>query len=133
MTESLLPLDVDDADELYATELLNAALRVLNAGLESHQESLRGALLSSGLEHLSGLEIGIMVYKDEPNFPHDYFTLHILEGRVCLAQRGRNDPGVELRVPRSLLQEMVAEPEPYINNPVKVHLDWLRHRFHDVA
>jgi hypothetical protein len=127
MTASIEPSP--EPTSTYSTELVDGTLRVVNAALSKIQRgAVSGRLLSGGLERFDGLEIGLMLYKDEPDFPHDYFTLCLQEGWLCLAQRGRNEPDVSLRVPRSLLQQIIAEPSRYIGQPRRLPLDWLRHR-----
>jgi len=115
------------SDDTYT--LFMGALDVVNEALEQNRDSkVFGFAIKTAEKNLSGQRLGVAIYADEPSSPFDYFTLRFTEGRFELYSRGKDEPDIAWKVSQDYLKDLVEHPQKYIDNPVKLDLDWLKDR-----
>jgi hypothetical protein len=116
-----------DSGDTYG--LFMGALDVINASLEHNREGkiFRG-LMSLAERSMVGRQIGVAVYRDDPDTPHDYFTVRFHKGRIELLARGKESPDIAWKVSQDYLQDVVENEQDYVENPAKLDLDWLKDR-----
>ncbi len=110
--------------------LLTRYLDIANASLRANEDKAPWKqLFALGDRALGERRIGIAVYGEDPDRPHHYATLRFSDGRLHLLGEGGEAAGVNYwRVPKAHLEHVVSDPEPYIDNPLRMDLDWLRSR-----
>ncbi len=110
-------------------DLFMGYLDVVNEALEEHSDT---PILGDVAEMLTKLgesrKLGAAIYDSDPQSPFDYFTVRIANGQVQLDARGKNEPDIDWRVSRDFLVEVNEDPQKYIDNPLKLDLDWLKTR-----
>ena len=105
------------------------ALNVMNASLEANRESLVFKPLLKACEtNLRDTNLGIAVYKDDPDTPHDYFTIRMKSGTFVLVSRGKQEPNVAWKVSESYLTDVAHNPRKYVDSPTMLSFDWLKDR-----
>ena len=117
-------------DENTSTyDLFMGYLDVVNEALGKHEDTPVIGDLANWITDLSeSKKIGAAIYDSDPDSPFDYFTVRIANGKVQLDSRGKNEPDVDWRVSQDFLQEVNENPEKYVDNPLKLDLDWLKSR-----
>ena len=110
-------------------DLFMGYLDVVNEALDKHEDTPVIGDLANWITDLSeSKKIGAAIYDSDPDSPFDYFTVRIANGKVQLDSRGKNEPDVDWRVSQDFLQEVNENPEKYVDNPLKLDLDWLKSR-----
>lgn len=106
-----------------------SALNTTNAALEKHADRTPfKQILAAADRVLADHKLGIAVYADDPEHPHDYFTVRYSNGSFELVSHGKDDPDVAASVSLDYLEEVAQNPQRYIDNPLKLDLDWLTSR-----
>ena len=77
---------------------------------------------------MRGQKFGIGIYKDNPMTPHDWFTIGWNDGNIEIIGHGKDDVTLSTKVKESYVKNVVKNPEPYVENPAKLDLDWLKSR-----
>jgi hypothetical protein len=114
--------------KLDTDALIMQYVNVLNRAMGAHRTEFPFApLLKMGDKILGDQKIGAAVYKTDPKHPHEYFTLS-LEGGKFEPTHGKNAPDIELKIPQEHLENVVRNPNDFIEHPFKLDLDWLRTR-----
>jgi len=104
-------------------------LNVANAALDRHYEDFPyKQLIRAGNNLLEGRNLGVAVYKHDASQPHDYFTVQWRDGSLQLLEHGKRDPDLSWKVRESYLDEVIDNPEPYIEHPAKLDWQWLKSR-----
>lgn len=120
--------------QLDTNALFTQYINVVNKAIHEHKDEFPYNFLLKGGEKLLGdKNIGVAVYSSDPSSPHDYFTLNMRNnGTLDVIEHGKRkgggEPKVEWKVPEGHLRQVVDDPAPYINQPAKLDLDWLRAR-----
>ena len=110
-------------------DLFMGYLDVVNDALDEHSDTPVIGKLSKMLTDMAeSRKIGAAIYESDPQSPFDYFTVRIADGKVQLDSRGKNEPDIDWRVSQEFLQEVNENPEKYVDNPLKLDLDWLKNR-----
>ncbi len=110
-------------------DLFMGYLDVVNDALDKHSETPVVGDLVSWVTNLSqSKKIGAAVYDSDPKSPFDYFTVRIADGKVQLDSRGKNEPDIDWRVSQEFLVEVNENRQEYIDNPLKLDLEWLKSR-----
>lgn len=105
------------------------ALNVINQSLEANRDKMPyNMFIQAGESALEGKNIGVAVYADDPDTPHDFYTLKLEGGRMDLVEHGKQDPDITWKVSDAYLDELINNPQQYIDHPEKMDWDWLRDR-----
>jgi hypothetical protein len=111
------------------TKLMVDYLNTCNTALAQHADEFPYKQLKQlAQEKLSGKEMGVAVYKDDPSSPHDFFTIRMTDDQFQLVQHGKRDPDIVWKTPRAYLSKVVDNPDDYIEKPAKLDLEWLKSR-----
>lgn len=115
-------------------DLFTDALDVTNRSLKENRDAgFFGKLVSAWDKYMDGHKAGVAIYDKEPKHPFDYFTIRYLNGKFEILSRGKSEHDTEWKVSRKYLQSVTEEPQKYIDNPLKLDLDWLKDRLPDAA
>ncbi len=118
-----------DKNDLDTNALFTQYVNVVNKALAAHRDEFPMKQLSKAGEKLvGGKEIGAAVYKNDPDAPHDYFTV-TMEGGRFQAEQGKGHPDIEWKVKQQHIENVVENPDEFIAHPLKLDLDWLSTRF----
>ncbi len=112
------------------TSLFTDALITMNAAMEANEDRLPYSLFMKASRKLDfQLTVGVAVYKDNPETPHDYYTVCYHENRIELVAHGK-EKGIDIawNVSEDYLQKLHDDPERYIKNPALLDWDWLKSR-----
>lgn len=113
-------------------DLFMEALDVTNQALDANRnEGAYGKMLDVLGDRLDGHRSAVAIYDDDPSEPFDYFTVRYLGGRFELVERGRGEHDSEWKVSVDYLESLRDDPESYIENPLRLDLDWLIDRLPD--
>lgn len=110
-------------------DLFMGYLDVVNDALEKHSDTPVIGELANWIAELSeSKKIGAAIYDSDPQSPFDYFTVRIADGKVQLDSRGKSDPDIDWRLSQDFLVEVNENRQDYIDNPLKLDLEWLKSR-----
>ena len=110
-------------------ELFMGYLDVINDALEKHTDTpVIGDLADWIADLTESKKFGAAIYDSDPQSPYDYFTVRIADGKVELDSRGKNEPDIGWRVSKDFLMEVNENRQDYIDNPMKLDLEWLKSR-----
>ena len=111
------------------TALFTSALNTMNAALADNSDRMPFKQILSVAESTIGdRPLGVAVYKDSPDDPHDYFTIRFSNGAFELVSRGKQDPDLAWKVSEPYLERLAENPERYAEDPFKLDFDWLKSR-----
>lgn len=109
--------------------LFAKALNTVNQAIDANRETFPYNLILDASEELEeDKRFGAAVYKDDPQKPHDYFTVRFRDGRLEFVSHGKSDVNYEWRVADQYLEELAESPERFIESPSLVDLEWLNAR-----
>lgn len=115
--------------ELDTNAVFTQYLNVLNRSLGAHRDDFPyQQIISAAEELLEDKDIGVAIYEDEPDNPHDYFTISFEEGSFEIEEHGKESPDVDWRVSESYLREVIQNEEEYVEHPDRLNIDWLKAR-----
>ena len=112
------------------TSLFTDALLTMNAAIEANEDKLPYKLFFDASQKLDvDLTMGVAVYKDDPDTPHDYYTIGFHQNRLELIAHGK-EKGIDIvwKVSEDYLEKLDADPQRYIDNPALMDWDWLKSR-----
>jgi hypothetical protein len=111
------------------TATVTEALNVMNQALRQHKDSLPyKQIIAAADKVLPGHNIGVAVYRDDPDTPHDFYTIEWRDGQLNLLEHGKDEPEITWKTPQSYFEDVVENKEDYIAHPAKLDFDWLRKR-----
>lgn len=111
------------------TALFAQYLNVVNKALhERSDDAPYKQLIGAGKKVLQDKEIGVAIYKDQPSAPHDFFTINFRGGSFNLLKHGKAEPDTSWKLPETHMRSVVDDPDPYIAQPAKLKLDWMKSR-----
>ncbi|MEA3643383.1 MAG: hypothetical protein VBE63_26130 [Lamprobacter sp.] len=115
-----------------AYELFMGALDVSNRALEEVRDRPVVKKMVEMMEkQASGKKFGVAVYNGDASTPHDYFTVRVQNHHLQLASHGKDSPDIDWKVSMAYLRDINENPQAYIDNPLKIDFDWLKHRIQD--
>ena len=115
--------------ELDTNALFTQYVNVVNQALGENRDRVPyKQLLTAAEKLLANRRMGVAVYKDDPTTPHDFFTLTFSDGTFEVAAHGKEEPDFDWKVKEDHLRQVVENPEPYIQQPARLDLDWLKSR-----
>ncbi|MGM0576419.1 MAG: hypothetical protein ACQEXJ_11875 [Myxococcota bacterium] len=116
--------------DLTTAALFTQYLDVVNRAIGQHRDEFPyKQILAGGRKLLGDKHVGVGIYKERGDQPHDWFTIRMLDdGRLDIVEHGKASPDLTWKVREQHLHNVVDDPEPYIDHPAKLDLDWLRTR-----
>jgi hypothetical protein len=109
-------------------------LNVVNKVMENYRDTpIIKDILSLVDNRTAGRKFGVAVYDKDPDKPFDYFTIRLNNQRLELVAHGKDAPDIDWKVSIEYLEDVSENPDNYIDNPLKLDLEWLKHRLRDVA
>lgn len=116
-------------NELSTRTLFTEYVHIVNQVLASNRERPIFRPIIRGAESvLEDRRLGIGVYTDDPETPHDWFTTRLDDGRIQILEHGKVDVDLTCRVAREHVEEVVEDRSEYVTRPYKLDLDWLKSR-----
>ena len=85
-------------------------------------------MVKLGDKALGHQEINAHVYGDDPAAPSHSFVLQFNGRTFDLVEEGKRDDAMDWNVPRAHMEEVVANPKPFLKNPAKLDLNWMKER-----
>jgi hypothetical protein len=105
------------------------ALNVTNAALEAHRESIVfRPLLTACESKLEGEDLGVAIYRDDPEHPQTQLSIRLDDGRFVLVSPDLTVRDLDWIVSEDYLDDVIKRPTRYCNNPNLLQFDWLRRR-----
>ncbi|PRP89994.1 hypothetical protein ENSA5_69370 [Enhygromyxa salina] len=121
-----------EAKQLAPDALFTQYIDVVNRAIAANKDEIPfKQLLSVGEKILGDKRIGVEIYKTDPKYPHDYFTL-TYSGKELHATHGKDAPDIGWKVKEEHLQHVVDDPDTFIEHPTKLDLDWLKTRLSSI-
>jgi len=115
-------------------QLFLGSLDVINNAMEKYRDKpVIKDILSLVDNQTAGRKFGVAVYKNDPSEPFDYFTIRLHNQQLELVSRGKDAPDIDWKVSMDYLEDINENPDDYISNPLKLDIDWLKHRLRDAA
>jgi hypothetical protein len=115
--------------DLDTNALFTQYLNVVNRALATHRDEFPyQQMISASQAALRDRRIGVAVYKDDPQHPHDWFTIRMDNGELAVLEHGKADPDITWRVKQRHLTTVTEDPDEFVEHPVKLDLDWLKTR-----
>ncbi len=120
--------------QLDTNALFVQYLNVVNKALGEHKHDFPYDLLFKGAKKALGdKNVGVSVYATDPDSPHDYFTIGLTDhGTFEVVDHGKaagpERPKIAWKVPEEHMRRVVHDPQPYIDRPARLDLDWLKSR-----
>ena len=71
-------------------------------------------------------QVAVGVYKDDPKNPHHWFTVSYEDSRFNVEEQGKGEADFKWLARQSHMEEVVENPDEYIDSPIKLDLDWLK-------
>ena len=113
-------------------ELFRNYLDICNRALAEHRDEPRFRQAVKDAEKLpAGGRTAVALHEDLDSAPVETFTIGFNEGEVRLVSHAAEEPDYEdepaflWRVSTEDLREVVANPEPYIEDPLQLDWDWV--------
>jgi len=104
-------------------------LNTCNAALDAHKNEFPyDKIIAAGDKMLDGKKLGVAIYKDDPDKPHDFFTVRFSGGAFELLKHGKDDPNVAWKTSQEHMRQVVENKQEYIEHPAKLDLDWMKSR-----
>ncbi|MBD3676135.1 MAG: hypothetical protein HUJ26_21710 [Planctomycetaceae bacterium] len=115
--------------QAVTVDTFQSALATMNQAIEKNRDSLFFKTLLKSCETVLGDDLlGVAIYKDSPETPHDYYTIRMDEGRFFLVEHGRGDVDSDWKVSEDYLRDLANDPDKYVDHPEKLSLNWLANR-----
>jgi len=111
-----------------STALFSQYMDVVNKALVANKDDAYGMVVKAAEKFYDGKEIGVAVYEDEPSKPHDYYTVSFHGGTFHLLERGKDEADSTWKLPQRHMEEVVADPQAFIDHPARMDLDWMKKR-----
>jgi hypothetical protein len=119
-----------DVSNLNSSALFTQYVDIVNRAIGAHRDEFPlEQLMDAADDMLEDKKIGVAIYKEDPDEPHDWFTVRYDDGTFAIANHGKSKSvDVDWHVKENYLRKVVSEPQPYIDKPSKLDFDWLRSR-----
>lgn len=115
--------------QLETNALFTQYLNVVNRAIGQHRDHVPYKQLMQVTDKLmKDKNVGVAVYKESADTPHDWFTLTMEDGKLRILEHGRRDPDTTWKIKEDHLRKVVEDPEEYVKHPFKLDLDWLTSR-----
>ena len=115
-------------------DTFQSALSTMNKAIEDNKDALFFKTLLRGCRSaLDGQHLGVAIYKDNPEEPHDYYTVKMTDGRFVLVDHGKYSTDSDWKVSEDYIRDLANEPDKYVSHPEKLSLNWLAERLTSVT
>lgn len=116
--------------ELQPQALLTQYIHIVNRAIGEHQKEFPYAQLTKlGQKLIDDKPIDVAIYKTDPKAPHDHHTLRLDGPRLTYVEHGApSGDAITWRVNQKHLENVVSDPDPFIEKPAKLDLDWISTR-----
>lgn len=102
---------------------------VISRAIGAHRQSFPySQILRLADTLIGGKRIGMAVYKTDPNHPHAFYTMTFENGRFGMVDRGKVDPHMTWKIRESHIDEVIENPDMFIEHPARLDLSWLKNR-----
>ncbi|MBH25176.1 MAG: hypothetical protein CMH57_12130 [Myxococcales bacterium] len=109
--------------EAVFTEYIN----VLNQALGENRGSFPyDQLIRLGDTLIGDKRIGVGVFKEDADNPHDWFMVQFEDGTFELMKHGKSDPDLIWKTQSSYIEDVVQNSSEYIEQPSRIDLGWLK-------
>ncbi|MCA9736514.1 MAG: hypothetical protein KC645_02720 [Gemmatimonadetes bacterium] len=116
--------------KLDTRTLLTQAIDVVNRSLSANRDhGLYGLLIRALDDHMEGRTWAVAVYDGTPDQREGKFGVRYEQNRFGVVDQVPDDD--PWNASREYLQNLVDEPETYIEHPARMDLDWLTSRLPD--
>lgn len=106
-----------------------SALATMNKSIDENRDAIFFRTLLKACETLYNDEhLGVAVYKDDPQTPHDYYTIRMEDGKFLLVGHGKEQVKSDWKVSEDYIHDLSENPNKYIDHPEKLSLNWLVER-----
>lgn len=112
-----------------AYNLFLKTLNIVNSALFAHKDRIPyRQMLAAFNKRFDGQNIGVAVYTDDPDTPHDHVTIRLDDHRFVIVSHGRQEPEFAWKIPEEHLKQVNANPQYYIEHPSALNWDWMTAR-----
>lgn len=116
-------------EEMSEQELVEGFLDVANRAMSKHADKFPFKQLMALSNTIIGdRSIAIGIYKDDSSNTYDHYTYRFQDGKFQMVEHGKVKHAIEWKASRDYLEEVVENPQEYIDNPFKLDFDWLKSR-----
>lgn len=106
-----------------------SALATMNQAIEENREALFFRTLLKACEtKYDGEHLGVAIYRDDPQSPHDYYTIRMQDGKLVLVDHGKQQTNSDWSVSEDYIRDLAENPDKFIDHPEKLSLNWLAER-----
>lgn len=113
--------------QLATDALFTQYLNVVNRALGENRDSFPyRQILGASEKAFDDTTVAVGVYKDDAEHPHDWFTVDYSDGTFSLESHGKEDADLTWKMRESHLEEVVENPDEFVEHPYKLDLDWLK-------
>lgn len=117
------------ASSLQDDALVKQYVHVVNDAIGRHRDETPYKQIFSVMQDVDELNAGVALYKNgNTDQPHGHFVLGWTGDKLALVDQGKEGDRTWWSMPREHLEEVVENPEPFLDNPMKLDLDWLTRR-----
>lgn len=104
-------------------------LNTMNRALAEHEnETPYKQIIDASERVLGNKKLGVAIYKNDPDSPHDFYTVEFTDGRIAFVSHGKDAPEYSWKTKESFMADVVENKDDYIQNPAKLNWDWLKNR-----
>jgi CBS domain-containing protein len=109
--------------------LLISFLDVCNKSLAKNREKFLYKQLFTLYEKLfAGRDVGVIIYEDDPETEIGRVSVRFKDGRYEPVGSEIDDVAFRVKLKRSYMEKVVANPSEYIEHPEKLDWEWLKSR-----
>lgn len=104
-------------------------LYVMNESLDANRDRFPYKQILAACEKtFPDWNIGVAVYADDPDTPHDFYTIRFKDGEFELVEHGKEKPKMTWKTPQSYIKKVIKNPQEYVKHPEKLDWDWFKER-----
>jgi hypothetical protein len=110
-------------------QTFQAALDTMNLSIEQHKDALFFQALLQACDSMGEDELmGVAIYRNAPESPHDFHTIRMRDGQFHLVEYVQDTTRADWRVSEDHLRDLANNRSKYIDHPEKLSLNWLAER-----
>jgi hypothetical protein len=118
-----------EASDLGTEALFTQYIDVVNRALGEHRNDIPyKQIFTVGEKVLGDRKLGVAVYKNDPENPHHHFTITLDGGTFKILETGKGEADIVWKVRDDHLENVVENPQEFVDRPAKLDLDWLQKR-----
>lgn len=115
---------------MQTNTLFQKYLGIVNEALEKNRtQTPYRQILSLTEKMLGDRDIQVVVFADDADEPHDFFTITMKGGHFEMTGHGKDEHAdLSWKLPQDHMKEVVENPSDYVEHPARLDLSWLEHR-----